>query len=234
MRRTFPIAALLCALALAAALPAAGRPEKNVDLVWVAPDFASFGVHSIALLPVVTYDGSVEARRTVESGIVSTFPRDAYRWVSPIVSRDEIVNAGGDSLLKALGEPVLKVGRLDSLAAPACSRLLHVRALLTVRVDQFEKRELRFDESGKPTTTIQIHAALVDSTGRLLWSASGTENAEGPYQDPSTNPIGVNASGLNNQPITNQGGAPSFQETLRTLLARIVASFPGATAGAGK
>lgn len=229
MRRRVLIAvAALAAVALATtSQPSrADRTTRAVDLLWTAPDFASRGIRSIAMLPAATYDGSVEARRLTETAVAQAFKPLPYRWISTIVTRDQISSAGGDSLLKALNDQLLREPRLDSLQAPAYAHRSRASALFTVRVDQFEKRELEFNQSGKPTTTVQLHVALVDSTGHLLWTASGTENAEGPYQDPSTNPIGVNASGLNNQPLTNQGKAPSFPETLRVLLARFAERFP--------
>ena len=99
-------------------------------------------------------------------------------------------------------------------------------------MDRFEKLEMQSDQSGKPTTTVQLTAALVDSTGRLLWSASGSETAEGPYQDAHANALGVQASGLNNAPITGQGGAPSYIETITRLVARWLPRFPARLAAA--
>jgi hypothetical protein len=219
----------LCVLALAIvfAPPAdAGRVQARTDAVWQAPDFADYGVRSIAMLPAATFDNSAEARRYTENAIGQAFRGTGYRWVSTLTTRDRIVGEGGDSLLKAFTQSVLKTGRLDSLTAPRFSRAMNARALLTVRVDRFERMELRFDQSGKPTTTVQLTAALVDSSGRLLWTASGSETAEGPYQDASMAPIGVNASGLNNTPLTNQGGPPSYNETLIRLLTHWLPKFP--------
>ena len=102
--------------------------------------------------------------------------------------------AGGDSLLKAVNGQIVKSVRVDSLDAPYLCRVMRVRALLSVRVEQFEKREMEFNQSGKPITTVNLRAALVDSTGRLLWTASGAENAEGPYHDANSGAIGVNAA----------------------------------------
>ena len=73
MRRTVhtPLAFLVAAgvLAGAAVEPAhaADRKDKSkkLDLIYVHPDYASFGVQSIALLPPVTFDGSLTAEKTV-------------------------------------------------------------------------------------------------------------------------------------------------------------------------
>jgi hypothetical protein len=225
----------LCVFTLATAVaPAAiaGKGPSRADAVWQAPDFASFDLRSIAMLPAATFDNSIEARRYTENAIGQSLRGTGYRWVSTLVTHDQIVREGGDSLLKAFTQGVLKAGRLDSLDAPRFSRATRARALLTVRVDRFERMELPFDQSGKPTTTVQLTAALVDSTGRLLWTASGSETAEGPYQDAGASTLGVRASGLNNTPITNQGGAPTYAETLNRLLARWLPKFPARPAAA--
>jgi len=217
---------------LRSASAGAARGPSRTDAVWQAPDFASFDVRSIAMLPAVTFDNNVEARRYTESAIGQSLRGTGYHWVSTLVTRDQIVREGGDSLFKAYTQGLLKAGRLDSLDAPRFSRVTHARAMFTVRVDRFERLELQFDQSGKPTTTVQLTAALVDSTGRLLWTASGSETAEGPYQDAGATTLGVRASGLNNTPMTNQGGAPSYAETLNRLLARWLPQFPARPATA--
>ena len=131
--------------------------------------------------------------------------------------------------MKAYVEKVLKSPRVDSLDAPRLARATRASALLSVRIDQFEKRELEFNQSGHAATTVQLRAALVDSSGRLLWSASGSETMEGPYQEAATGSLGVKASGLNTTPVT-QGGAPSYNEVLAKLLGRWAEQFPARAA----
>lgn len=216
------LAVLLCASVALAADPS----TRKLDTFWTAPDLASFDLRSIAFLPVATFDGNLEARRLTEDAVGRAFKTSGHRWVSTLVTRELIRNSGGDSLLKALNQDLLDHARLDSLQAGRYSRLTRARALLVVRVDQFEKREVEFNQSGKPTTTLHLRAALVDSSGRLLWTARGTENAEGTYHDANAGAIGVNSSGLNNRPVTGQGGAPGYLETANKLLARWVEAFP--------
>jgi hypothetical protein len=224
---------LTCAILLTAAFPAAPHAAKGpriVDTFWRSPEFAAFEPRSIAMLPAATYDGSVEARKQSETAVAQALRGAGYRWLSTLITRDRMFRSGGDSLLKAFNAQLLDKPRLDSLAAPGFARMMATGALLTIRVDRYEKLEMEFNQAGKPTTTVALTAALVDSSGRLLWSASGSETAEGPYHDPNTTPMGVNASGLNNKPITTQGGAPSFNETLSKLLARWAPHFPAKAA----
>jgi hypothetical protein len=178
------------------------------------------------MLPPVTYDGNAEARNLVEQAVGTALKASGHRWVSPFLVHDALLKNGGDSLAKALNAQLLKDARLDSLVAPGLSRLLRARALLTVRVDEMERRELESDQSGRPSTSIQLRAALVDSTGRLLWTLSSSETMEGPQQEPGSAVIGVKESGLNNTPIGVVSPAPTFQEVLAKMCVRWMGAFP--------
>ncbi len=223
--RRWIVSALLVA-AFGATAFAADRGARKLDVFWESPELASLDLRAIALLPVATFDGNLEARRLTEDAVGKALRGSGHRWLSPLVTREMLRQAGGDSLLKAVNTQVVNAVRVDSLDAAALCRLTRARALLTVRVDQFEKREMEFNQSGKPVTTVNLRAALVDSTGRLLWTASGAENSEGPYHDANSGAIGVRASGLNNAPLTNQAGAPGYPETLGKLLGRWAQVFP--------
>jgi hypothetical protein len=226
--------AILLALALGAAPDAPAhaaekkdKKAKKLDLVYTHPEFVSFGVQSIALLPPVTFDGSLEAEKTVGTTWGQQFRETRYRWVAPTTSR-ALMTAGddGDALWKGVREQVLKGARVDSLSAPALCKKLNTDAVLSLQVERWEQLVLEWNQSGKPTTTVGIKAALVDAQGRLLWSASGSHTAEGPYQDANANVLGVKSSGLGQQGITGQGGPPSYAETLAILLTRWQPQFP--------
>ena len=232
MSRLLVLSLLLLLVAAAVAVPAlAQKGPRKTDLVWTAPDFAEHAPRTIAMLPAATYDGNVEARKLAENTVARALREKGYRWMSTLITRDRMLKTGGDSLLKALNDQLLESPRLDSLEAPSYARMTFANALLTIRVDRYEKLEMEFNQAGKPTTTVALSVALVDSSGRLLWTASGSETAEGLYHDPSTAPVGMKASGLNNMPMTTQGGAPSFAETLSKLVARLAPEFPAPPAG---
>jgi hypothetical protein len=214
-------------LLLAASLaPAAEKKARLVDLFWTAPDAASYGIGSIAMLPVATYDDNLEARRFVETAAAQAFRGTGYRWLSATSARDYLQRAGGDSLLLATRTMLTKLGRVDSLEAPLLSRTLRTRALLSLRVEAWDRVVLEPTQAGRPYTTVRLSAALVDSTGRLLWTASGTETLEGQYRDPGQGVVGMKSSGLSDQPMTNTAGAPAYTEVLNKLLARWTPQFP--------
>jgi len=219
------------AFALTLALPALAKDKKKVDLVYVNPDFSKLRVESIALVPAASFDNKLEHEKLVEDSFAQAVRPAGYRWMTSSSSRDLLKSAApNDSLYKAVRNGVLKNVRVDSTAAPAVCALLRTDAVLTLRVDQFDQLQMEWDQAGKPSTTIQLKAALVDATGRLLWSASGSETAEGPYHDPSAGTLGMSSSGLTQQPVTGQGGAPSFEEVLAKLTTRWGQSFPAKTA----
>jgi hypothetical protein len=229
MIRRVGFAAFLVLAALVSLAPSAPAAKKGrqVDLITTVPDFASFGVKSIALLPIATFDRSLQAERTVADLWGQNFQRTGYRWISATTTREMLLSMLGDSTLKVVREQVLKNVRVDSLQAPLLCAKLRTSAVLSVRVGQWEQQPILWNQSGRPTTSIQLKAALVDSSGALLWSASGSETSEGPYHDPSTNPIGgVSGSSLENTPITGQGGPPAYEDVLNPLLSRWAPQFP--------
>ena len=219
-------ASLTLAIAGLVSIAFAAEKKQAGDRFWIAPDIANYPVTSIALLPPATYDGSLEARKQVEAAVGAALKGSGHRWASPFLVRDYLLKAGGDSLLKAVNDKLLKNPRVDSLDAAFLCRATRTRALLSVRVDQLERRVLEMDQSGKPSTTAQLRAALVDSTGRLLWTVSSSETVEGAHQDAGANVIGVKASGLNTTTVGNQSQAPPFHEVLAKMCRRWTDAFP--------
>ena len=204
-------------------LGTAAKKPKTVDCIWTNAGFEGFNVQRIAMLPAASFDNNFTVEKQVEGAIGQAFAPTGYRWISATTTREMLRAGGSDSLLKTVKAKVLSAERVDSLSAPALCARLRCDALLSVRVDQWEKREMEWDQAGKPSTSVQLRAALVDSSGSLLWTASGSHTAEGPYHDPNANPIGLT---VDRKPVTGQGGAPDFVEVVATLAKRWAAQFP--------
>ena len=216
---------------LAPVTGAAPKKSKSGDLTWSHPEFARFGVDRIAMIPVVTYNNDLPSEKQVEGVIGMSLHESGYRWISAGTTRELLrALAPGDSILKAVRQSVLTNARVDSASASNLCARLRCRALLSVRVDQWEKREIEWDQSGKPSTSIRLRAALVDSTGALLWSVASGETAEGPYHDANATPMGMSGGGLQQTPVTGQGGAPDFIEVTTTITKRWATLFPAKSA----
>jgi cell division septation protein DedD len=232
-RRTRRAVLVLLALAVSV-LPAFAAREKasRGDTFAEAPDVAAYGVKSIAMLPVVSYDKNARAEQTVMALLGLKLKDTGYRWVSASTAKAMIRSTLGDSMLKVVADEVLAKGQLDSLRAPLLSARLRTDALLCVRVEQWEQQQILWNQSGKPNTTVRVRAALVDSTGALLWSAASSETGEGPHNDPSTNPMGMKATALEPTPLTGQLGPPAFDAVLDRILVRWQPRFPRPPAAA--
>jgi hypothetical protein len=221
------VALVLAALALVTP-PALAAKEKTSrgDIFFTAPDLAAYGVTSIAMLPVASYDKNSKAEQMVMARLGQKLKDTGYRWVSAPTAKAMLHVTVGDSVLKLVTDDVLAEGRVDSLRAPLVAAKLRTDALLCVRVDQWEQQQILWNQSGRPNTTVRLSAALVDSNGALLWSASSSETGEGPYNDPSTNPLGMKATTLEPTPLTGQAGPPEYGEVLERILLRWEPRFP--------
>jgi hypothetical protein len=232
-RLLFTATALIVTALVALPLGAAPKKERTTDKVWTRSDLADFRVERIAMIPVVTASNDLPSEKQVEVALAQALGASGYRWISPTVSRELLrAAAPNDSLLRAVRQQILAGVRVDSLASPRVCAKLRCRALLGVRIDQWEKRELEWGQSGKPSTSIQLRAALVDSTGALLWSVSTNETAEGQYHEAGSGTIGVTGGGLQRNPVTGQGGAPEFAEVIQTIAQRWAKAFPARAAAA--
>jgi hypothetical protein len=222
--------ALVAMVVLLAASPVAGAddaPRKLRDKLWAWPDSGAFAIHAVAMLPPASFDRNPQSEKLADQQLGVVLRGSGHRWLSSTSAKALIgAGPGGDSLLKATSDAILARGRPDSIAVPGLCRRTRTGALLSLRVDRWEQLTLEFNQAGKPSTTISLSASLVDSTGRLLWTISGSETAEGPYHDPSANVLGVKTSGLGTQPITGQGGAPAYAEVLTTIFTRWKDRFP--------
>ena len=214
-------AMLLAGIALLAAT--AAPAARKADLIWQHPDFARFGVRSIALLPIATYDHNVQTQGTVAAAWGQQFQGKGYRWMTTSTSMAMMRDAGGDSLIRAVGQSLLDQGRADSLQAPFLCARFHVQSLLSVRVDRWEQVPVEPDQRGKPFSTVGLTAALVDSAGRLLWRGVGGETVEGlehvPVEGQRTGEAQLSASDADMRP-------PVFAEVLTRLLSRWNSQFP--------
>lgn len=229
------IVAVLAAAALLAAPDAdAAKPQgRELDLVWTSPALDTAKVGRIALLPAASFARDLRNEKLVEGMLARALVESGHRWVSSTTSRALLRSAApDDSMLNGVRDEVLKNARLDSLSAMRVCAKLRTDAVLCVRVDRFDQVVLDATQSGKPSTTIQIRAALLGADGRQLWTVSGSETGEGPYQSPSSDPYRTPGGGVNANPTVTAIGPPSYEEVLTRLFDRWAPRFPKAPAGA--
>lgn len=224
---------MLAFVVLAALLAPSARADdggRKQDIVWARAGLDTMHLGRIAMLPAASFDRDLSHEKLAEGMLAVALRGSGHRWMSSTASRTLLRTLGGDSLLDGVREELLKNARLDSTTAIRVCALLHTNALLAIRVDRFEQVKLEIGQSGKPYTTVHARAALMDDTGRLLWTISGSETGEGPYQTPASNPYRTPAGGVNMTPTNTNVGPPSFEEVMQKLFARWGTSFPHAQA----
>ena len=222
-------------LLVALAIPAhAARQTHPVDQIWTRPNLSTIRLESVAMLPAVSFDGVGPAERHAEGELMKIIRDAGFRWITAPTTRDMLRRVANDSIVPALKPKLLETARIDSASTPAVCALLRVNGLITLRVDRAEQVSIQTDQSGTPSTTVYVHAAMVDSLGRLIWSASGENTLEGPYlQAAPTSGSNILNTQLGNTPTQGKSNAPDWPEAFDPLFTRWRPSFPSRSAFAG-
>jgi len=231
----FALAAVLLAGGISAP-EAAPKPkrERQIDRIVVHPNLRSIRLTAVAMLPAASFEGVEPAERHAEAELMRSIRDAGYRWITAPTTRDMLRRSGGDSLLKATREAILSRDRIDSTRVPGLCGRLRVNGLLIVRIDRAEQISIQSDQSGRPSTTIQLRAALVDSLGALVWSASGAEYVEGlEMQANASGALGSGAGNLAPSATQARNNAPDWPLALQPLLVRWTPTFPRRAAMAG-
>lgn len=181
------VLALALAIAGSTAAPAfAARRPRLQTRTWSREGAAAYPVRRIALLPVFS-TGPVPylTLRNIGGEAVLRFLEEGAELMSPDLCADYMAAMGRgkrDSVVDAIRMQVLRRGKPDSIGIPRLSQVLRSQAILTVRVDRWE----RLIQNDQRTTTayVEIVASLVDSTGRLLWQATGEDRQDARYGVP--------------------------------------------------
>lgn len=220
----------LAATALAVALPAAADDRgRDLDLVHAHPALDTLSLGRIAMLPAASFARDLSHEKLAEGMLAVALKPTGHKWLSTTSTRALLRTAtGNDSLLNVVRDELLKTAQFDSLTAIVLCERLRSDAVLGLRVDRMEQVKLDPTMSGKPSTTVQVKAALMDRQGRLLWTISGSEVGEGPYQSPSSNPFSTPGGGVNLNPTSSGVGPPSYEEVLEKLFGRWGERFPKA------
>ena len=227
------VAALLLTIAVLATPAYSARQTHPVDQIWTRSNLSTIRIESVAMLPALSYDGVGPAERHAEGELMKIIRDAGFRWVTAPTAREMLRRVSNDSVIPALKAQLLENARVDSAKTAAVCAYLRVNGLITVRVDRAEQISIQTDQSGKPSTTVYVHAAMVDSLGRLIWTASGTNTLEGPYLSAAPTGSNVMTTQLGNTPTQTKINAPDWPDAFDPLFTRWRPSFPSRSAFAG-
>lgn len=184
-------------------------------------------IERIAMLPVVSFTGDLQAEKLVENLFAGALRESGYKWMTGGSTRILLRNAApDDSMLTVVRDDVKESAPVDSLLAPVLCGRFRTDAVLSVRLDRWEQVKLDPVQSGRPSTTVQVRAALVDSLGRIVWTASGTEIGEGQMYSADTNPYETPGGGVTTKSLVNLPQPPTYREVAMRLFERWAVEFP--------
>ena len=212
---------------------AAPKRERQIDKITTLPNLRSIRLTAVAMLPAVSFEKVAPAERQAESELMAGIRGAGYRWISAPTTKEMLRRSAGDSLLKAVRESILSNDRIDSLMVPKLCGLLRVNGLITVRVDRAEQVNIQSDQSGRPSTTVQVRAVMLDSLGTVVWSASGSESVQGLEMRADVGGVLGSTSNLTPTATQERRNAPDWSFALQPMLLRWVPTFPPRSAMAG-
>jgi hypothetical protein len=173
--------ALLAALLVAALGTSALGERKPADRVWTRAGLESRNIHCIAILPPVG-----EAREGTLSLEDRWFMRvygDGHAWLPSAMVVDRLARnpRQGEALLERIRRRIESGGEVDSASATQVARAMGADAVLTLRLDRWE----RLGGGSKTVAYVEATCALQDSSGRLLLKITGAESVTGFYGVPT-------------------------------------------------
>jgi hypothetical protein len=127
-------------------------------------------------MPAVAIEGGLDICPFVEKRWAWAATGSRMKWLPTPLVRTLLARGGNDTLLARVGREVLKSGRVDSTTAPKLAGALGTRGLLSLRVDLWRREDSPV--RGRTRAVVGLTASLVDSSGTLLWTATGREEHE--------------------------------------------------------
>jgi hypothetical protein len=222
-RRFFLMAALLALSAHAAA--AAKQSDQYVN-----PEFASYKVAAIAILPAVILPSVNGAAETMGKALEANLAPLGYRWVGVSALRAALVAADQPGAIDAISERARKGAAPDTAALQTVGRTGIADAVLCPVVSTWERETIDITMSGQSMTQIAMTAYVYSTkTGELLWSHKFQVKGEGPYNTPDgSEVVGVKSGGLDNGQVRTSTSLdpPTYEEIASKLAGQVRDALP--------
>ena len=206
-RRAVMVASLTQLILVSLVLPASAmeplRAHKR-DAMITHPELDALRPAAIALLPAVAFVDDPPTMSYVETFVFELYAATGHEWRPASLAHDRMSGVAGrsGSLREDVAREVRRTGHVEPATAGELARLLGVESTMSVRIDRWEV------VSGR--AMVEMTAALVDSSGRVLWQISGLSG----YGDATT-------------PWTTQDEGRRLSKATYNLLARWSAAIPG-------
>jgi hypothetical protein len=234
---------LCCVIALAAAAATfsgcgtqAVTPKATT--VFLAPDYASRTIETVAVLPLANVTGAPDADRILGNAIeLQLVNRSDYTFMTVQRMTRSAQASGLSADLESLRRQWVHTREFKPELARKLADELKIDAFLVGTIERWQKVDLRPEETGNPHTDVTCRVYLMDArTGDKLWEASAARVVKGPYYDPSEQNItqymdeaGI-MRGSGGKPVQTVEG-PAIREVADEVAADIVMAIPKTKAG---
>ena len=214
---------------LAMTAASAGAASKQNDQ-YLNPQFASYKVATIAILPTIVLPSAHGADETMGQALERNLTPLGYRWVSVSALRAALVAAKQPGAVDAISERVRKSAPADTAALQTVAQTGIADAVLVPVVTTWEREMIEITMSGQSMTQIAMTAYLYSTrTGELLWSRKFQVKGEGPYNNADgSEVVGVKSGGLDNSQMRTSTSLdpPTYEEIAAKLAAQVRDALP--------
>jgi len=219
---------VLLAFAPVAAQAADKAPKAKKNQAVIAPNFAAYGIVTIGMAPVSSFDHNEanerEFRNAVEIGF-GTLPGYKLQQTSWFI--DGVRKAGATSALAALEKTALNGAPSDTAAIAALQGKVQVDAILFSQLGTWTRQVVDVNTRGQSFTQVGGDFALVSlKDGAIVWRGSFLEKGDGPYNDPNTAEVTERDATGNSTARQAQLEPPSYREVLEKLVNRVRGTLP--------
>lgn len=234
---------LCCAIAVAALAVSgcgtAGKMTPKADTIFLAPDYASRGIGTVALLPMANATGEADAEKILGNALESQLAsRTDYEFMTVERLRRKAQTAGLSADLESLQRQWVQAREFKAGLSRKLADGLDIDAFLVGEITKWDKRDLKSQETGYPSSEVSARVHLMEArTGEKLWEATADRIVKGPYHDPTNQEVTqfVDDAGI----VRGSGGkpvqtveAPSIREVADEVAVDIVMAIPKKAAAA--
>ena len=219
---------VLLAFAPVAAHAADKAPKAKKNQAIVAPNFAEYGIVSIGMAPVTSFDHNEanerEFRNAVEIGFGTL---EGYKLQQTSWFIDSVRKAGAINALATLEKTAFAGAPSDTAALAAIQGKVQVDAILFSNLGTWTRQVVDVNTRGQSFTQVGGDFALVSlRNGAVVWRGSFLEKGDGPYNDPNTAEVTERDATGNSTARQAQLEPPSYREVLEKLVNRVRGTLP--------
>jgi hypothetical protein len=204
---------------------AAAKLKKNQ--VWLAPDWDTRAIRSIAIAPLRSVERNAEAEALSRRGLEAALAGRPYRFRSASTFLEAIKIGKAEAAWITAQAAAARSAPLDSATVRALHDALSADAVLVASVTNWQRYVVDEQTRGASFTQVGVEVALYSlADGVPLWRGNFVEKGDGPYNEPqggdatSRDPSGYNAG------RKAALEPPAYEEVIEKLMSRVAAALP--------